>query len=339
MQTTQPSSATIQPTAPILAPSELQAIQLGTPHPPQDYYPKWPHIENIEKIPTFLSNAQTNKTALTVTEKIHGFNARFGRTEQGEFWVGSRNNVVTEGNLQGAVDMAQERERSVPMGFTFYGEWAGKGIQKGIDYGEKKFYLFGVRANADLLPWIKISHWAIELGLETVPLIYWGRSETITIAQLDKWRQGTSRISPEQNLEGIVITTEPMSFDEYGHTLIAKFKHPKFAEIAHVKRKKQNGIDQTNAQAFVDKYATDNRLDHIFDPGDWEGLGNPLDMSNMGTVLRAYYNDVIREAGDDINGLSPEEQKILGRLINAKVKPFLDAKRLDSLQVATDVTT
>ena len=302
-----------------------------------DPQPTWPHLENLDRVPDLLERSEW----VTVTEKIHGFNARFGRTPEGVFWVGSRSNVVHEGDgeigkdskLQGFTEWALSRDALVPVGFTFYGEWAGEGIQKGIAYGPKRFYLFGLRKYAPhgetLLPWPDIARWAGTLGCSHVPLIYDGNASSLTVAQLDEWRQRQSAISEDQ-AEGIVISPWPPIADVYGHTVIGKFKAPQFSERAHARKEHPAPSDLTNVQAFVDDYATDERLGHVLDRLSEDGLDG-LDRRNTGPLLKTFYEDVVREGRDDHAKLSENDQKLVGKVLNQSVKVLVDARRTASV--------
>jgi hypothetical protein len=308
-------------------------------------YPKFPHLENLDRVPEVLG-----AESVTITEKIHGFNARFGTTLGGEFWVGSRSNVVYHedmgvdgiGGLQGFVEFAISRPHPPP-GVTVYGEWAGKGIQKGIDYGEKAYYLFAVR-NPDTWVdgWDALATLAVLYGTRIVPLIYEGPPPSLE--QLSEWRNGQSALAP-QGREGIVIWPSPMVFDVYGHSVIAKFKSPAWAETAHARREKPAPADLANVTAFCEEYATAERMRHVLvhvaevnvdevgsDTGRWI---DPLDARHTGLVLRAFYEDVVREGADHYDLLSENDQKQVGKVLNRYTKALLDEARTASLEAAT----
>ncbi len=308
--------------------------------------PKWPHLENIDKHPEFLEDAKW----ITVTEKIHGFNARFGKTLEGP-WVGSRNNVAKEGkSLQGFYEWALTRMGDAPAGYTFFGEWAGKNIQKSINYGEKKFFLFGVSKYTEgLADWLdrhSIESWAKLLSCETVPLLYDGPwpSDDVHTADLEYWRRTDSLVAVRtptddgptvgQKTEGICIAAWPPAADKYGNPLILKWKNPAFAELASARRDKKLPADLSNVQPFVDEYATEERLNHVLEQVEeaindgGAGAEDPRDVQYTGEVLRTYYEDVVREGSDDFEKLSKNDQHLVGKTLNNAVKPMLDALRV-----------
>ncbi len=292
-------------------------------------YPTWPHLENLDRIlmfePFYLSRP------FVLTEKIHGFNARFGRAADGTPWIGTRNLVVAEGSAvdtadgqQGFAAFARQHLDRVPLGVTVFGEWAGKGIQKGIDYGTPEFYAFGVMgAKGRLFPWRDVSVAASALRLRTVPVV--ADEDTWTLDALREMRVGQSLIA-EQGREGIVLT--PAFAPPDGFT-IAKFKAPEFAERAHARREAPPPADLENVHAFVDDYVTDMRLQHVLDQvREAEATDDPLARAYTGHVMRAMYQDVIREAGPDYEALSDEDKKVLGRVMNRKTLLLLEDARI-----------
>lgn len=292
-------------------------------------YPRYPHLENLDRVPEVL-----NAPYLYLSEKIHGFNARFGRTADGEFWVGSRNHTIdlTKDALQGFTAWALEREETqVAPGFTFFGEWAGKGIQKGIDYGERTFYLFAVQHDGVFLHPDMTAGWAHTLNCKMAPFI--GAGSGFSLEALSEIRLERSLIA-EQNREGIVIVPWPPMENQYGHKIIAKFKAPDFAERAHQRREERPPVDLTTVQGFVNDYATDERLSHVMTLLE-ESNVPPLAVTSTGDLLRTYYEDVVREGRDDFDALSEADQKMVGKVLNGVVKPLIEARRQAALEAIT----
>jgi len=82
-----------------------------------------------------------------ITEKIDGTNAQIRITAEGEMIVGSRNKVITpkDDNHGFAKWCEEHKEELMKLGEgTHYGEWWGKGIQRGYGIKEKRFSLFNV---------------------------------------------------------------------------------------------------------------------------------------------------------------------------------------------------
>lgn len=314
-------------------------------------YPKWPHLENLDRVLRDIPDYLTRTSVVyTVTEKVHGFNARFGKDENGVCWAGSRNLTVAEGDpadwdrsaLQGFIAFAADRVDRLNPGFTIYGEWAGQGVQKGIDYGEKAFWTFGWDgpAGEDGKPHIgALEGWdsqARSLGLRIVPILSTGPSPDLDT--LNEMRNGKSLLA-EQGREGVVITPFPPILDAYGHVVIAKYKAASFEERAHARREQPAPLVLENVQAFVDEYVTTERLYHVLQQVEEMFAGadygnDPLDRRFTGDVLRLMYADIIREGRADFEALSETDQKAVGKYSANATKPLLDAVRQAAMEQA-----
>jgi len=82
---------------------------------------------------------------MVVTEKLDGTNASIYISEDGEFLVGSRTRWITpeEDNYGFAKWAYKNKEELMKLGHGHhFGEWWGKGIQRGYNEIEKKFSLF-----------------------------------------------------------------------------------------------------------------------------------------------------------------------------------------------------
>ena len=101
----------------------------------------WPKIPRIENEKIFF------------TEKIDGTNACIIITEEGEFACQSRTRIITPGddNFGFASWAYKHKEELMSLGVGHhYGEWWGKGIQRGYNLEEKRFSLFNIfRWNKD----------------------------------------------------------------------------------------------------------------------------------------------------------------------------------------------
>jgi hypothetical protein len=94
---------------------------------------------------------------ILITEKIDGTNGIIAIGENGEFQVGSRNRWLTDelGHIQednaGFARWAIEhRDSLMNLGVGYhFGEWWGKGIQRGYGLNEKRFSLFNVSRWSD----------------------------------------------------------------------------------------------------------------------------------------------------------------------------------------------
>lgn len=309
--------------------------------------PTWPHLENLDRVlqdePDYLDpNAELELAKATgvhrrwfITEKLHGFNGRFGIDEDGTPWVGSRNQVIAEGHpdgwdtsaLQGFVAFAADHVMALTTGETLFGEWAGKGIQKGIDYGARDFYAFGLMVDSELASWDELTTICMTLGVKTVPLIS-AQYDVPHPFALQALRDQPSKIAGT-NWEGVCLSSHPQKTDRYGRPLIVKIKSPTFAETAREKKDRPAGqaIVMDGARAFAEDYVTAMRLEHVLDQVRESSGSNPLDVRLTGDVLRAMYQDVAREGATDLAALPEDQQKLVGKVVAELTKPLLVAAR------------
>jgi hypothetical protein len=293
--------------------------------------PKWPHLENLDRVLKDYPDYLSVPGYYTVTEKVHGFNARFGVDLDHTPWVGTRNLTVAEDDeVQGFRAFAQPLLERLGPGETVFGEWYGRGVQKGIDYGEKQFAMFGYHArNRDGSEWWGdwqlVETVAYSLGIKTVPVLM-RATDGVPLDRLMDLRSAESRLAPGSIHEGIVISHDPPILDHYGRVLIAKFKSPGFEERSHARREKPAPADLTVLNAFVDEYVNEGRLEHVLQQVS-EFVGDPLDPRVTGEVLRAMHADVVRESGPDYEALSDNDKKMLGKVMNPRVKELLQAAR------------
>lgn len=101
-----------------------------------------PEFVSFPKIPRLFKEC-------VITEKIDGTNGVIQITEDGGFFVGSRNRWLTvENDNHGFCQWAMEnKDELMKLGVgKHHGEWWGSGIQRGygLPKGEKRFSLFNV---------------------------------------------------------------------------------------------------------------------------------------------------------------------------------------------------
>lgn len=137
-----------------------------------------------------------------ITEKLDGTNAQILITDAGDFLVGSRNRFITpdNDNYGFARWCAEHREELLQLGpGRHFGEWWGKGIQRGYGLGEKRFSLFNVTRWGD--DTVRPSCCAV------VPLLYQGSFDTEKIKSVLWGLQafGSKAAPGFMDPEGIVI--------------------------------------------------------------------------------------------------------------------------------------
>jgi hypothetical protein len=147
----------------------------------------------------------------TITEKVDGTNGLIAFANNGDILVGSRKReIFPEGTLgqdkgcdnfgfaKWAYNNREELFNYLGEGYH-YGEWAGKGIQRG--YGEdKKFYLFNTFRHKD------IPSNLVEAGLAVVPVLYEGPFDTRVISEeMKALKEAGSSIGKDSQPEGVVV--------------------------------------------------------------------------------------------------------------------------------------
>lgn len=150
-------------------------------------------FEGFGKIPRY-------SRGIVISEKIDGTNAQITITEDGQFLTGSRNRWVTpEDDNFGFSRWANEnKEELMQLGVgRHFGEWYGKGIQRGYGLPDKRFALFNVGR------WDNPSRPAC-CGI--VPLIAVGLfNDTVINEAIEKLKANGSFAAPFMDPEGIVI--------------------------------------------------------------------------------------------------------------------------------------
>lgn len=144
---------------------------------------------------------------MVITEKLDGPNASIRITDEGEFLVGSRTKFITPGKLTDNHGFAAwayaNKEDLMQLGVGLhFGEWWGKGIQRGYGLQEKRFSLFNT------------SRWGPEYGdgvkpecCHVVPTLYKGMFDTDVVEMIlkDLAFNGSRAASGFMNPEGIII--------------------------------------------------------------------------------------------------------------------------------------
>lgn len=185
-------------------------------------------FESFSKIPRLSRE-------MIVTEKIDGTNGQIAITEEGQMYVGSRNQWILspDGGYQSdpfgfarwALDHKEELVAKLGAG-RHYGEWWGSGIQRGygLTKGEKRFSLFNT------------SRWGDESVRPSccgvVPILYRGVFDHIIILDcLNSLRRSGSVASPGfMRPEGVVIFH--VAGNCFFKKTVEKDEEPKFKQEA-----------------------------------------------------------------------------------------------------------
>ena len=160
----------------------------------EDKHANLDKFESFGKIPRY-------SRGVVITEKVDGTNAQIVITEDGKFLTGSRNKWITpEDDNYGFSRWANEhKEELLKLGVgRHFGEWYGKGIQRGYGLPDKRFALFntGRWSDAAVRP----------ACCGVVPIIAVGQfTDTIINEAMAYLKEHGSFIAPFLDPEGIVI--------------------------------------------------------------------------------------------------------------------------------------
>ena len=284
---------------------------------------KYPHIERLtEDSPLYLLRE------VVCTEKIDGTNARFGLVG-GEFQVAGRNIIFRDGNdpfgfaswvrgndIEARVRAAHSDAEDV----TYFGEWFGPRIQKGIDYGtERRFAGFDVHHRGTYLDVADATEAFGRIGFAVAPVVYRGPLMAWGTFNLDALRAQVTAIGTQRdgNLwEGVVIRPTGTLRDRYGNLLIAKLKNPAFEEKRAPREPRDNpaGLAPEDAAA-IGAYCTEERLRHVLTA--LREAGEDVTTARAtGAVIRAMVADVLREA----TGLTDAQRRAVGKVVPGEAR-------------------
>lgn len=279
----------------------------------------------------------------TGTVKLHGTNAAVSFNSKNGLWTQSRNNAFTldkhDSHFGFTFFVNQHRilfknmfheialQNDInydELTVTIYGEWAGKGIQKGVAISEldKAFYIFGVKVSKLNDPeykswWIdhsqlrfpdsdkifnifEFENYSIDVDFNNPQLVSNQLAEITNKVEQEcpvAKHFGVSGIG-----EGVVWSVE---YDGNKHSFKVKGeKHSvsKVKTLAPVDAEKLNSI-----QEFVDYACTENRVKQAM--GEVFSSPDEYSTKKTGDVLRWIINDIMAEEMDVMtkNGLTPKD--------------------------------
>jgi len=275
------------------------------------------------------------------TVKLHGTNAGISFNSREGMWAQSRENIITVDKDNAGFAFFVESNKTIfyslidsiidhNIGLDYldhtisiYGEWAGKGIQKGVGISEieKSFFIFGVKVSKPddkdfIAYWIDSSYLkspenriyniedfqTFEIDVDfNMPQLAQNKFIEITEAVEKECPVAKSFGISEGLGEGVVWSTE---FKGSVHRFKVKGeKHSvsKVKTLASVDVEKLNSINQ-----FVDYAVTENRfnqgIEKVF--GDSE-----IDIKKIGDFLRWMVTDINKEELDTMieNNLEPKD--------------------------------
>lgn len=280
------------------------------------------------------------------TVKLHGTNAGVSYNNEAGVWAQSRENIITSQKDNAGFAFFVESKDTVfrelfdiiathnnidcdTNTITIYGEWAGKGIQKGVGISnleEKTFFVFGVKITphtnseeelrANPAYWVNSSYveyvnhriyniedfqtYSIDIDFNMPQLVQNQLSE-LTL-QVEEQCPVAKAFGFEGIGEGIVWTAECGGIVQRFKVKGEKHSSSKVKTLAAVDTEKLNSITE-----FIEYAVTDSRfnqaLENVFPNNE------PIDTKKLGDVIRWVVNDIIKEETDTLvsNGLEPKD--------------------------------
>lgn len=302
------------------------------------------HDENGE--PIYDTSLPKPVITFKGTVKLHGTNAGVSYNNKAGIWAQSRENIITPQKDNAGFAFFVESKDTVfrelfdliathnnidcdTNTITIYGEWAGKGIQKGVgisELGNKVFFVFGVKVTphteteeeqkANPAYWVTSSYveyvnhriYNIE-DFQTYSLDIDFNMPQLVQNQLSELTLQVEEQCPVAKVfgfngigEGIVWTAEVNGVVHRFKVKGEKHSSSKVKTLAAVDVEKLNSITE-----FVEYAVTDSRfnqaLENVFPNNE------PVDTKKLGDVIRWVVNDVVKEELDTLasNGLEPKE--------------------------------
>ncbi len=289
------------------------------------------------------------------TVKLHGTNAGVSYNEESGMWAQSRENIITPEHdnagfaffahshetefLRLFIDVANKEDIDMHKNtISIYGEWVGKGIQKGVGISniEKSFFIFGVKITphtgteeelkANPSYWVESSYlqntdvriyniedfqtYEIEIDFN-MPQLVQNKLSDLTIA-VEEQCPVAKHFGLEGIGEGIVWSID---FNGVVHRFKVKGeKHSssKVKTLAAVDVEKLNSINE-----FVQYVVTESRFNQAVE--NTFPNNEPIDIKKMGDLIRWVVNDVIKEEMDTLvkNGLEPKD---VNKYVSSKVR-------------------
>jgi hypothetical protein len=189
--------------------------------------------------------------------------------------------------------IAKFRELHLPE-VTVYGEAYGGKLQGMRDtYGpDLRFVVFEVKVGDMWLSVSKASTLAHSMGLEFVPFsIIEGDVESIEAAMMEPSAMAFRRGITEPRLrEGVVLRPLEEFTLNNGARVIAKHKHPSFAENAKPRTLSEPALDAPE-EKLAEDYCTPMRFSHVL-----AKFTEPLAPESIAKFIRAFVDDVMAEA-------------------------------------------
>ena len=260
----------------------------------------------LEKYP------ELSKETYILTEKIHGANISWVFEPDGSFKIAKRNGFIEEDAFYNHKIMYEEYADIIIIlkdfvsllgcSMNIYGEWFGKGIQKGVNYGDKKRLLFfDIMVNNTIYTPFEMESMFQELDLEDMIVPTFGKVNSLQEALDFETEDKVSFVYPEGKdiIEGVVIKPYYNSFlNGDGSPFYIKKKNESFEEKCSKKKVLKTVWPESveNMKAIFGSYLTENRLNNVISKE-----GEIKSNKDIGKYIRLLMADAQEEFTKDCN--------------------------------------
>jgi hypothetical protein len=304
---------------------------------------KFPSIEQFRSV---VRNAPKQTIKFTGTVKLHGTNASIVMRPNDVFYAQSRERIITpENDNYGFAKFAHDNrdyfERFKGLNnvdeYVIYGEWCGKGIQKGVGISdlEKMFVIFALKINGE---WAnkEISNGFMSGfcdGLRSAGVNIYCIHEfptfeididfnypELSVNKLSELTEQVEKQCPVAKAFDIDGVGEGIVWNNDENNLIFKVKGEKHS-VSKVKTLAPVDVEKLNSiKEFLDYALTENRLLQA------QSVVTPdLDIKKMGDFIRWVFNDIIKEESDTLSA-SGLDQKDIGKAVSAKSRQWFQSQ-------------
>jgi len=311
-----------------------------------------------------IYNSLATKPTLTFkgTVKLHGTNAGVSYNYNNGIWAQSRENIITPLKDNAGFAFFVSQNTNTLIGFfnklaannevdlnaftlTIFGEWVGKGIQKGVAISnlDKSFFIFGAKVsdpeNEQKSYWIDTSElrsphnkiyniedyktFSIDIDFN-MPQLVQNDLIDMTIGVENECPVG-AEFGFKGTGEGIVFVCNFNGINYRFKSKGEKHSISKVKTLNSVDTEKLNSIAE-----FIEYAVTENRfnqaIEKVFE-------GETPDIKGIADVMRWMVADIVKEESDVLaaNGLEPKE---IGKYVSNKVRPmFFDLLNKEAFQV------
>lgn len=247
-----------------------------------------------------------DKVHMVITQKIHGSNAQIVIKEDGEVLCGSRNRWITpEDDNFGFAKFVNDNKADIVEKLgkgTFFGEWAGPGINSGEGLSERTFVLFDYFKFPPDRPLPK--------GFTVVPILYKGRVDATAVDRImEQLKTGGSLLVPGfMRVEGIVVTLGNVKYKK-----VFEAEETKWTGVKREKKDIPEGKDYSYLLQPI-------RLEKLLSKDERFIIEYPKSISD---IMKAYINDLTEEsqitADDDIRTIRKQISTPLVKMIDELV--------------------